>query len=687
MIGKQLLNYEIKSLIGEGGMGNVYLAEHTSIGRKVAIKELRPELASNDEIRKRFKNEAKVMAQLQHPNIVSLYDYHEDENGLYLIMEYVEGRELREVLKELKEPLSIDRASELMVNILKAFTYAHANGIVHRDVKPANILINDKDEVKVLDFGIAKLIGDAEMSLTKTGAKVGTVYYMSPEQVKAQELDRRSDIYSLGILFYELLAGYCPYTSLNSEYEIYDKIVREPLTPLTESMGEEYADVWQAVAKATQKKVEDRFDDCTEFENAILSKKAPEKVKPVEKPLDKTVVSNPASQPKKSGLSTGVKVAIFGGIAAVLFVLVYFFMLKPGETEVGEVEEEGTFVIVKKLNFRSGSTVESESIGVLSFGDEIELIGDPVGPIEEDDTRLIWQKIKVNGSEGWIASKINSQSTLGSKSDVNDINSLFGGDYDQDLEIDAMNRWALNAIMTHLRQQNEVDKYTFVQHDKKHWKKNSGALIAYHSFAGLDKDDPYDYVVLMENKSGEKTAFFLESLQDGQGGHLAGFTEVPSEAAFVQFNEERPGTYSIDVLDVNYGPLGQLSDETYSFLESVGEIVELTAIGKALTVEYDYDDPYDSGTWEKSGSSCKNNETLFLCYDSFHVERFVLIGSGKNLKIVYEAYDSDYNFEIDDVSFKGSYDIHGELGYHGTLSVYSGSEVIFTANIIQEGCL
>ena len=296
MIGKKILNYEIKSLIGEGGMGNVYLGEHLSIGRKVAIKVLRPELASNQEIRSRFKNEASVMAHLQHPGIVSLFDYVEEDDGLYLIMELVEGEEITDLLKKLNEPLSIKRAKDIMLKVLNAFAYAHKSGIVHRDVKPSNILITGNEEIKVLDFGIAKLVGDSQFNLTKTGTQVGTVYYMSPEQVKAQELDQRSDIYSLGVTFYELLAGFCPYKSMTSEYEVYDKIVREPLLPLTDTMGEDYAQVWSVIQKATAKEPNDRFQDCNEFIEAIqkgasIQSKSSSSAKATE-PIKKTTSKN-----------------------------------------------------------------------------------------------------------------------------------------------------------------------------------------------------------------------------------------------------------------------------------------------------------------------------------------------------------------------------------------------------------
>ena len=243
MIGNKIQNYKIISLLGEGGMGDVYLGEHVSIKRKVAIKVLKPELVKNEEIRKRFKNEASMLAHLQHPNIVGLIDYIEQEDGLYLIMEYVDGRELDEVIKNLSAPISIDRAKKLMKQILEAFSYAHQNGIVHRDVKPSNIIITADDQIKVLDFGIAKLVGDTQHQLTKTGTQVGTVYYMSPEQVKGKELDLRSDIYSLGVTFYELLSGVCPYRGMTTEYEIYDSIVKVPLLPLTQTLGNEYAQI------------------------------------------------------------------------------------------------------------------------------------------------------------------------------------------------------------------------------------------------------------------------------------------------------------------------------------------------------------------------------------------------------------------------------------------------------------
>ena len=361
MIGKKILNYEIKSVIGEGGMGNVYLGEHMSIGRKVAIKSLRPELSHNEEIKSRFKNEASVMAKLQHQNIVGLIDYVDNEDGLFLIMEYVEGQGLNEILNALKRPMSIERSIKLMKQILNAFAFAHQNGIVHRDVKPENILIKANDEVKVLDFGIAKLLGDSEFNLTKTGTQVGTVYYMSPEQVKAEELDHRSDIYSLGITFYEVVSGFCPYRSLKSEFEVYNKIVHEPLTSLVSSMGEEYVSIWNVIEKATEKKPSNRYSSCEEFSKALEDKtsaKAFIAAIAVEKPL---ISGQSATEVKQENKSTK-RVLLFVLAGIIGFVCITYLILNYSNNENnGKVDDNGAQDTEAEIN---NDVIHSDSLEV-----------------------------------------------------------------------------------------------------------------------------------------------------------------------------------------------------------------------------------------------------------------------------------------------------------------------------------
>lgn len=272
MIGKSILNYEIKSLIGEGGMGSVYLATHTQVNRTVAIKSLLPQFMANEEIKQRFKNEASTLAHLQHPNVVGLFDYVEDESGMYLVMEYVEGMPLDDFIKNVTGPMPEERAVPIIKEILLAFSYAHQKGIVHRDIKPANIIITQNDGVKVLDFGIARLLGEGNHNLTKTGTQMGTVFYMSPEQVQGKKVDIRSDIYSLGVTFYQMLTGVNPYIGLTTEYEVYSRIVKEDLPPPQEIYPGVPAYLATILKKALAKEPDDRFQTCDEFLAAVEAK-------------------------------------------------------------------------------------------------------------------------------------------------------------------------------------------------------------------------------------------------------------------------------------------------------------------------------------------------------------------------------------------------------------------------------
>ena len=315
MIGKKILNYEIKSLLGEGGMGNVYLAEHTQLGRKVAIKSLHQQLVKNEGLRARFKNEASTMAHLQHPKIVALYDYVEEADGLYLVMEYVEGLPLDEYIREKSGPIPSETAIPMMMQILDAFSYAHSKGIVHRDIKPSNILITKSGEIKILDFGIAKMMSEAGNKLTKTGTQMGTVFYMSPEQVQGKDIDIRSDIYSLGVTFYQMLTGISPYDGMTTEFEVYSKIVADPLPNASSLYPGVPVFLDKVILKATAKKKEERFQNCDEF-SGYLSKR--------ETPIteSKTVVetNNPTENkvPKVRVIDKNAKIPLIAFIAIVV---------------------------------------------------------------------------------------------------------------------------------------------------------------------------------------------------------------------------------------------------------------------------------------------------------------------------------------------------------------------------------
>ena len=231
-INKKIGNYTITRKIGEGGMASVYEGVHEKLGTKVAIKVLSPILARNPQLRQRFENEANFMASLSHPHITRVLDVEEKDETLAIIMDLLEGEDLDARVKR-TGPLSSTEVKIIFTQVLNAFDYAHSKGIVHRDIKPANIFIDKSNQVKILDFGIAKLFGTGN-EMTQTGTQMGTPVYMSPEQVKGEKsIDHRSDIYALGVTLYFALTGKAPYESAEeSSYEIFTKIINEPIPNL-----------------------------------------------------------------------------------------------------------------------------------------------------------------------------------------------------------------------------------------------------------------------------------------------------------------------------------------------------------------------------------------------------------------------------------------------------------------------
>jgi serine/threonine-protein kinase len=208
-IGNTLLGYTILHEIGEGGMGKVYLAENQVIGQQVAIKILDPILARNPDLRERFAQEARIQVALQHQNIVRVLNAQSSDELSFLIMEYIEGQSLDKVLKR-RGKLSVDESIKIFAQVLDAVGYAHDKGIIHRDLKPSNIMVCADGSTKVTDFGIAKVLGDT--NLTRTGTSMGSPDYMSPEQVLGKkDIDHRTDIYSLGATLYEMLTGRPPF--------------------------------------------------------------------------------------------------------------------------------------------------------------------------------------------------------------------------------------------------------------------------------------------------------------------------------------------------------------------------------------------------------------------------------------------------------------------------------------------
>ncbi|MFI1563584.1 Stk1 family PASTA domain-containing Ser/Thr kinase [Streptomyces sp. NPDC020490] len=225
--------YELGQVLGRGGMAEVYLAHDTRLGRTVAVKTLRADLARDPSFQARFRREAQSAASLNHPAIVAVYDTGEDYiDGVsipYIVMEYVDGSTLRELLHSGRKLLP-ERAMEMTIGILQGLEYAHRNGIVHRDIKPANVMLTRNGQVKVMDFGIARAMGDAGMTMTQTAAVIGTAQYLSPEQAKGEQVDARSDLYSTGCLLYELLTVRPPFVG-DSPVAVAYQHVREEAQP------------------------------------------------------------------------------------------------------------------------------------------------------------------------------------------------------------------------------------------------------------------------------------------------------------------------------------------------------------------------------------------------------------------------------------------------------------------------
>ena len=253
--------YRIIRRLGAGGMANVYLAEDQELGRNVAIKILNERHAGDEQFVERFRREAKNAASLSHPNIVSIYDRGEAEGTYYIAMEHLDGRNLKELIVA-RGPAPVRIAIEYTKQILSALRFAHRNGIVHRDIKPHNVLVDRDGRLKVTDFGIARA-GASQM--TEAGSIVGTAQYLSPEQARGTAVDQRSDLYSVGIVLYELLTGTVPYTG-DSPVEIAMKHLSAKLPLPSEKRPDLPHDLDLVVARALAKDSDDRFADADEFE-------------------------------------------------------------------------------------------------------------------------------------------------------------------------------------------------------------------------------------------------------------------------------------------------------------------------------------------------------------------------------------------------------------------------------------
>ena len=342
--------YEIIKTIGEGGMANVYLAKDTILDRNVAIKVLRGDLATDEKFVRRFQREALSASSLSHPNIVEIYDVGEDDGNYYIVMEYIDGKNLKQLLKN-RGNLTVSEVVDIMLQITSAMSVAHDSLIIHRDLKPQNILIKEDGEIKITDFGIAMALNATH--LTQTNSAMGSVHYFPPEQASGKGATLKSDVYSLGIMMFELLTGELPFKGDNA-VEIALKHLKEPITPIRTINPDIPQSIENIITTATAKNSKNRYNNAREMHDDLLTCLNKERLNEPKRKLkyDEGIDADVAisktnanmdnsivSQIKDTDDDSNKKLIIFGGIlVALVAILAIVFFLVPLFTEVPDVK-------------------------------------------------------------------------------------------------------------------------------------------------------------------------------------------------------------------------------------------------------------------------------------------------------------------------------------------------------------
>jgi serine/threonine protein kinase len=258
--------YQLIEELGRGGMGVVYKAEDTKLKRTVALKFLPPELTHIPDIKDRFMREAQAAAALDHPNICTVYEFDEAEEKTFISMAYVEGQSLRKKLES--GPLELDQALRIALQVAEGLKIAHKKGVVHRDIKSANIMATEDNQAKIMDFGLARMTGGT--LITQEGMTMGTIAYMSPEQARGEEVDHRTDIWSLGVVLYEMFGGQLPFKGEKDQAVVYSILNHKP-KPLAELRSEIPVSIAQVVDKALEKNPDERYQQIDELLDDLKS--------------------------------------------------------------------------------------------------------------------------------------------------------------------------------------------------------------------------------------------------------------------------------------------------------------------------------------------------------------------------------------------------------------------------------
>lgn len=383
MIGKYINNYEIDEIIDHGGMATVYLGIHKKLNRKVAIKMLNPILEKKPLYKKRFVNEAKLLSKLNHPNIISLFDYVENDLGIFIITEYVKGQTLDAYIDLVSGPLPETKAIKIIVQILNAIGHMHEKNMIHRDIKPSNIMITSDDKIKLIDFGIAKHLHKNQALLTQGGAKLGTTIFMSPQQVKGKVLDRRTDIYSTGATLFYILTGQYPYDKDLSEYEIYNKIVTQNFPDPQRFYVGVSDKMKKIILKATDNQPLQRFQSCDEFSIAILGSQT-KKTKSAAISLQTKILEATDIDIKKPVFGSDFWQNMVMLLAAIGFsaiiIIGLFFLSKKDERHV---IDNNTYLL-------DGDSINAPKIEKLHYGETVRIIKKP----EDGIIKKPWYKVR-----------------------------------------------------------------------------------------------------------------------------------------------------------------------------------------------------------------------------------------------------------------------------------------------------
>ena len=444
MKGRKIQNFIIGDKIGEGGMGTVHFATRTLLTeRKLVVKILNSNLALNPHIQDRFQNEAIILDQLQHPNIVRLVDFFTEGDESFMIMDYAEGIPLDEVIKK-NGKIPEAQAKDLLRQIADGIAHAHSKGIAHRDIKPANFIVSTDNQVKILDFGIAKILAEESRNLTKTGMRMGSLYFMSPEQVRGdKDISHRTDIYSLGLMYYVMLTGEYPLENLTSEYIIYDTIVNKDFIDMNKLAG--ISDLSKnIIKKCLQRNPQDRFATALEISklitedehitvsnnssNNLFSASVLQDENRLEIPKNESNTAKwekvknitPSNMPNNSPDNTPnnilseeqPKSSIFGTkmlVGVLVLFVISFAVYSSGlfdhllnkytnKTDETNTETELTrnypdkYVIAAGLNLRSNASKSGNILHTISYGEKVGVM-ERVGE---------WSKVLYKGTEGYV---------------------------------------------------------------------------------------------------------------------------------------------------------------------------------------------------------------------------------------------------------------------------------------------